>query len=464
MPGRWKGSHVSTRIAPGPPVPVHHVELESWVDPERVFDLLGSESHCFWLDGGIDASAGMSYIGFPSSEAPILTSSTGSAFELLRETTALVRPGAADAGFTGGWVGWFGYEAGARLLGTPNHPSPHPDVALMMADRVVAFDHTTRTVTLHAPSDDAGRFWIDSFASELASLGSDAHDIPAAPPPAPRTTTATLRHPRAEYLRLIEECQRAIVRGDVYQVCLTNEIGISAVVDPLLAYRRLRRANPSHHGGLLRFGGLSLVSSSPETFLDVRPDGRVTTRPIKGTRRRGATAREDRALAAELAGDPKEQAENVMIVDLMRNDLGRVALVGSVAVPSLLTVESYRTVHQLVSTVTATLPPGTSWVDAVRSCLPAGSMTGAPKLSAMTIIDALEGGPRGPYAGAFGYVGLDGAVSLAMTIRSLVVGPDGATIGTGGGITAGSVPAAEFDETMLKAAVLLDAVGATITV
>src|SRR5690606_11029463 len=183
-------------------------------------------------------------------------------------------------------------------------------------------------------------------------------------------------------------------------------------------------------------------------------------KPIKGTRPRGRTTAQDEALHAELLGSDKERAENLMIVDLMRNDLGRVCEVGSVSVPSLLTVESYAHVHQLVSTVRGRLRDDVTVMDAVASCFPAGSMTGAPKLAAVRILDSLERRPRGIYSGAFGYVSLDGRVDLAMVIRSIVIDADGASIGAGGGITALSIPDEELAEAKLKAAALLAVLGA----
>jgi anthranilate synthase component 1 len=225
----------------------------------------------------------------------------------------------------------------------------------------------------------------------------------------------------------------------------------------LAVYRRLRRSNPSHHGAFLCLDGTALLSSSPEIFLTVTADGSATTKPIKGTRPRGANAEEDRMLRDELAQNVKERAENVMIVDLMRNDLGRVAQEGTTRVDSLLTVESYANVHQLVSTVSVQLKPDCTALDAVEACFPAGSMTGAPKISAMRILSGLEGGERGIYAGAFGYFGDDGAAQLAMVIRSLVIDHTGVSLGSGGGITIDSDPAAELAEMHLKAAPLLRA-------
>ncbi|HEU4850437.1 MAG TPA: anthranilate synthase component I family protein, partial [Terrimesophilobacter sp.] len=280
--------------------------------------------------------------------------------------------------------------------------------------------------------------------------------------------SAVWAHPDADYLAMIETCQRSITAGDAYQLCLTTEVRLDAHPDPVDTYLRLRELSPSHHGGFVRIGGVSLLSSSPEQFLSVSapepgPGGRIVeSKPIKGTRRRGTTPEEDAALRAELLSSDKERAENLMIVDLMRNDIGRISEVGSVTVPGLLAVETYAQVHQLVSTVRGVLAAGLDPVDAVAACFPAGSMTGAPKHSAVLTLDELERRPRGIYSGAFGYFGLDGRIELAMVIRSIVLDADGATIGTGGGITALSVPEEELEEVRIKAAALLRVLGAEI--
>ncbi|MGA7147423.1 MAG: anthranilate synthase component I family protein, partial [Microbacterium sp.] len=267
------------------------------------------------------------------------------------------------------------------------------------------------------------------------------------------------RHSAGEYAALIERCRDAIRDGDAYQLCLTTRFSIDAPVDPVDAYRRLRAATPAHHGGLVRTGDVALASASPERFLEV-DHGVVRTRPIKGTRARGADAATDAALAEELRTNEKERAENVMIVDLMRNDLSRVCVAGSVGVDALLQVESYPAVHQLVSTVSGALTPGATVGDVLDAAFPAGSMTGAPKLSAMTILHELESGPRGVFSGCFGWVGADGALDLAMVIRSVVVHPGGAYVGAGGGITWRSDAAAEVAEVGIKARGPLAAVGA----
>ncbi|MET0297800.1 MAG: anthranilate synthase component I family protein, partial [Microbacterium sp.] len=224
------------------------------------------------------------------------------------------------------------------------------------------------------------------------------------------------------------------------------------------AFGRLRSSTPAHHGGLIVSGVHALASASPERFLEVA-DGLVRTRPIKGTRPRGSDEVSDAALARDLRESEKERAENVMIVDLMRNDLSRVCVAGTVGVDALLEIESYPAVHQLVSTVSGRLEQGTTVGDLLDATFPAGSMTGAPKLSAMTILHDLERGPRGVFAGAFGWVGADGALDLAMVIRSIVVHPGGAYVGAGGGITWRSDAAAEVAEVGIKARGPLAAIG-----
>jgi anthranilate synthase component 1 len=281
--------------------------------------------------------------------------------------------------------------------------------------------------------------------------------------PAARSTPesmVTWRHVANDYEAMVDACKQAIHNGDAFQLCLTNEVSASGDFDPIAVYERLRQDNPSHHGALLRMAGVSLLSSSPEVFLRVTADGRALTMPIKGTRRRGRNELEDTELAEELRASAKEQAENLMIVDLMRNDLSRVAVTGTVAAHDLLEVHSLPHVHQLVSTVSAQLRPELTALDVIEAAFPAGSMTGAPKIAAMRILAGLERGPRGIYSGVFGWLGSDGTCELAMVIRSIVIDGEGAAIGTGGGITSDSDPSFELEETRIKAGAALRALGA----
>lgn len=454
-------------------LPLRVLPLDDWVDPADAFvALFGDPSAdagtagAVWLDSGPDATEGRSVI---ATGRHLLTArasrgtvtidgveSSGDVLEALREDLALRQaPSIPDAPF--GWVGWLGYESGARRLGVPYRTGDGADSALLLVDRAVVFDHARRQVQIMSAPEGADRAWADAAREVLrgcigaAATYVDAHPVPAA--------EAVWRHTDDEYLGLIRGCLDAIRDGDAYQLCLTNLATARTAADPLAVHLRLRATSPAHHGGFLRIAGEVLVSSSPEQFLRVSPDGRVRTKPIKGTRPRGATVAADLALRAELEASDKERAENVMIVDLMRNDLARVCAVGSVEVRHLLAVESYAQVHQLVSTVEGRLRDGSGAVDAIAACFPAGSMTGAPKLSAMRILSRLEDGPRGVYAGCFGIVGLDGSADLAMVIRSIRFRDGVVRIGAGGGITALSVPADELEEVRVKAAPLLRSAG-----
>ena len=472
--------------------PQHVQAVHHWVEPELAFtELFGNSAHAAWLDAGLDAESGYSYLASLGTAGYVLTGDPGSGTVTVRHPEsgraefsagsilqALARAWTAGVpsadGFTLGWVGWLGYESGMRELGLdlPPGSAGRPDSALLFADRVVSFDHARRRVEVRTfAGRAANRQWAADTARRLQSLAGAAltgHTSPPPPPPsAPplNTLVAQLRHSPAGYLDLIARCKQEIAAGEAYQLCLTNQITVYAQVDPRLLYRRLRRTNPTPRGGLLLVGPHALVSTSPELFLEVSGSGRITTRPIKGTRPRGEEPSEDQRLRQELRNSEKEQAENLMIVDLMRNDLSRVATPGSVQVPELFTVEGYRNVFQLVSTVQAQLAPERSALDALRSAFPAGSMTGAPKRRAMEILGRLEAGPRGAYAGAFGYFAVSGALQFSMTIRTVLLDRNlgTATIGTGGGITALSEPAAEAEEMLLKARPLLEALGAAPT-
>jgi aminodeoxychorismate synthase component I len=270
-----------------------------------------------------------------------------------------------------------------------------------------------------------------------------------------KASVAKLRHDGTSYLGMIQKAQEHIAAGDVYQICLTNQIEIEHNLDPLSVFLNLREANPAPYAAYLKMGNRTVVSSSPEQFIQVSPQGQISTKPIKGTRRRDANPELDLANARELRENEKERAENLMIVDLMRNDIGKVALADSVKVPKLFEVESYATVHQLVSTVEAQLAQGQNAFTALDAAFPGGSMTGAPKVRAMEIIAQLEKGARGVYSGAIGYFGFNGAAEFGMTIRTVVFEGGHASIGVGGGITIDSDPIAELEETKLKAQALL---------
>ena len=442
---------------------VQRVRMPLWVDPAAVYATLAQgEPRAIWLDAGPHATTGLSYISIPTDI--LLTEDVESGditiFERLRSSlehdSTVDSSVAREDGFALGWVGWLGYELAAHTAGVPTATSRTPDALFVYVDWALEFDHELQhmdLLVLGAPEE------LTYKQEELTAVLSSAH-VPLITEPEPVSATEVKwRHAPEHYTSLVTHCLDAIRAGDAYQLCLTNEVQVVGSFDPLEVYLRLREANPSHHGGLIKLEQLALLSSSPEVFLRIDADGHLTTKPIKGTRKRGADVSGDEALAAELLASEKERAENLMIVDLMRNDVGKVAQLGTVRVDSLLEVETYEHVHQLVSTVSAELALGMSAVDALEACFPAGSMTGAPKISAMTILHGLEQGPRGIYSGAFGYLGIDGSANLAMVIRSIVLTPVGASIGTGGGITSGSLPQAELEETWVKVAPLLRALG-----
>ncbi|MCU1578720.1 MAG: aminodeoxychorismate synthase component [Rhodoglobus sp.] len=435
---------------------VQTAPLGRWVDPADAYAAIcGDSDAAFWLDSGPNAATGHSYLGLASA---VTTDFGGPVLDWLRAQRHDTDVSDAAPGFTLGQVGWLGYELRGETMDVPiERASRYPLAAFLTVDRALAFDHAHHEVTLMALDD------VEAYRDEvLAALERPPVEPVETSPP---KTTAHWAYTDDEYLAMIEACQAAIVEGDAYQLCLTTEVSVpstsvDAAPDPVATYLALRASSPTHHGALLRAGSVSLLSASPEQFLSVAPDGIVTTSPIKGTRPRGATEAGDWVLREELVTSDKERAENLMIVDLMRNDIARISKVGTVSVTSLMGVESYAQVHQLVSTVRGELAEGLTGIDAIAACFPAGSMTGAPKLSATAILDSLEHRARGIYAGAFGYIGLDGAVDLAMVIRSIVIDKDGATVGTGGGITALSVPIEELAEAKLKAEALLKVLGA----
>lgn len=419
--------------------------LEGWVDPAWLFAAHEAQlSAAFWLDAGPAADAGWSYLG---TGTPVTTGPGAVSIDGTGGAGAV--PG--EPPFQGGWAGWLDYESGAARAGAPVAAATGP--AWLRVDRLLAFDHTRREVWAVAVTGLAE--WARAAQERLRAA------VAPGPTPEAVAVTAHARDTPERYAALIEECRALIRAGEAYQLCLTTRFDIPGTHDAWAVYRRLREATPAHHGGYVRVGERALLSASPEQFLAATA-GAIRTRPIKGTRPRGVDAASDAALAQELLESPKERAENVMIVDLMRNDLSRVCVPGSIRVDALFAVESYPAVHQLVSTVSGRARPGTTAQQLWDVAFPAGSMTGAPKLYAMTYLHALEGGPRGIYSGCFGFVGDDGTLDLAMVIRSIVVAPGGASVGAGGGITWGSVADEEVAEVATKARAPLAALGAAL--
>jgi para-aminobenzoate synthetase component 1 len=363
-----------------------------------------------------------------------------------------VRDPAAPFPLAGGVVGWLGYELGGfiepqRAVAGPAGETP---LALLARyDPMLAFDHRRGQYTLVcARSGSARASWLERLAAPVSA----ASDGPLGRTPlAPLLASDTYRAAVGRILAYL-------AAGDVYQVNLTQPFTTPLTVPAWQLYARLARIHPVAYGAYLDLGGIQLVANSPELFLRRRGE-RVETRPIKGTRPRGDSAAHDAVLAAELSRDPKERAEHVMIVDLERNDLGRVARVGSVEVTSHARLESHPTVHHLVSSVTARVPREVGLAALLRATFPGGSITGAPKVRAMEIIRELEPWPRGPYTGAFGLFHPAGDLELGLAIRTAVVRDGTLHWGAGGGIVADSDPERELAEAWLKTAALRLALG-----
>jgi para-aminobenzoate synthetase len=459
---------------------------------ELLFErLFGQAEHAFWLDSGgaRSALARCSYLGtsagpnrtvleydvehatLTTKRADGVASERGSIFDAVSkmlELGALEPPAGSMPGLIGGLVGYLGYECKADC-GSPNaHRSDMPDAVLMLANRVVAIDHERRRTHLLAVCRGEERDaedWLERAALAVSELiEAPEPPAPAVPrPAAPMPVSFRCGRGRERYLADIERCQRALSAGESYEVCLSDQIHTDASPDPWLLYRLLRRRNPSPFAAYLKLGERRVLSSSPERFLSVDRDRRVQARPIKGTAPRSSDPARDEQLGAGLLSDEKTFAEHLMIVDLLRNDLGRVCEIDSVRVPELMVLERYRTVHQLISNVTGVLEAGRSPVDCVRACFPGGSMTGAPKLRTMEIIDAIEREARGVYSGAIGYFGLDGAIDLSIVIRTIVMRPGSTTIGAGGAIVTQSDPEEEFEELLLKARAPMAAIAEAVT-
>ena len=422
-----------------------HREVPGVVDCPRVFATLRAEGNdAFFLDSAdprgrysiLGDTAGALSLSFRYrlGDAPdILT--------LLDHELAARITDVPDLPFTGGVIGYLGYECAQLTLPIElSHRSPYPDAYFVRPQSFIVYDHHTETAHLCCLAGEGSKRLLDRLE---AALGTEE----------PRNkredggaslSAGSWRSPG--YLERIKRAQEFLHAGESYEVCLTDTYTSAAEGE---LYPQLRSHNPAPYAAHLIFDGVEVCSASPERFLTVR--GReVEAKPIKGT----ISAAQDPAL---LTTDPKTRAENLMIVDLLRNDLSRVCEPGSVRVPKLMQVESYVTVHQLVSTITGQLRTGATAVDALRAAFPPGSMTGAPKLRTCEIIDQLETGPRGVYSGVVGYLGFDGQSDLSVVIRTAVRAVGEITIGAGGAIVLDSDPAAELEERNLKAQSVLGA-------
>lgn len=453
------------------------------VNCEEAYPLLsGGAEYSFWLDSAREESpmSVASYVGVvPAQLSPLRVDSARAAAESGGEdpfaqleaalaSAPRVHPDTAaatglPAGLRGGYVGYFGYEARAAMGMEHGHPvpgylpaheAPTPDSLWLPAVRYLVHEHARPGVAARSwlVGDES---WCEAAEQLLSAAGKRASE--GTPVNAPELAELLLfPAPAAEaYMDAVRASQHEIYEGNSYEVCLTAQT-VARIPNPspelfFELYRRQRAHNAAPYAAYLRCGDFSVLSSSPERFLSVDTHRNAQTKPIKGTIARGATPEEDTAAAAWLRTDEKTRAENLMIVDLLRNDLSTVSDPASVRVPVLMGVESYSTVHQLVSTVSSRLREGISAVAAARACFPGGSMTGAPKPSTMQIIEGLEGRARGVYSGALGFVSADGSANLSIVIRTLVAHDEGTvTLAAGGAVVADSDPAAEYEEMLTK--------------
>lgn len=369
-------------------------------------------------------------------------------------------PPELEQALLGGYVGYFGYEYRALTeYGSPvTHESPTPDGVWLPAVRYIIHDHQTGQSWLVG---DAA--WLDSVEPAFRELTeTEPATQPASDSGAQPLQGLVFAPPtRAHYTADVRACQQEITDGNSYEICLTAQTQAHADISispeqALATYLLQRQHNPAPYAAFLHCDSFYILSSSPERFLTLSTAGQAETKPIKGTIERSTDPAEDVRRARWLAHDPKTRAENLMIVDLLRNDLSRISYPESVRVPVLMGVESYQSVHQLVSTVQAQLCPEVSPVAAVLACFPGGSMTGAPKPSTMDIIDRLEGRARGVYSGALGFFSATGAANLSIVIRTLIISDSGqVTLSAGGAIVADSDPDAEYQEMLTKLAAAL---------
>jgi anthranilate synthase component I len=381
---------------------------------------------------------------------------------LLAELTAVPAPGLPR--FWGGLVGYLGYDMVRYIERLPDATpaTSMPEARLMLADNLLIFDNLRQTIKIlhlvHLDRELSLEIQYERALVAIDAIIAQLHQ--PVPNPAPRPATprpdlaANLTRERFE--AMVRQGKDYIAAGDVIQVVLSQCFSTPLRHDPFDLYRALRSINPSPYMFYLDQGDVKLVGASPEILVRVE-DGQITYRPIAGTRPRGATPPEDRALEQELLADPKERAEHLMLVDLGRNDVGRVAKIGSVRVPELFTVERYSHVMHIVSQVEGELAPGCDSLDVLKSTFPAGTVTGAPKVRAMEIIEELEPTKRGPYAGAVGYISFSGNLDFCITIRSFSIHHDQVYLQVGAGIVADSDPPTEYQETVNKGKALMRA-------
>jgi len=458
--------------------------LGNWVDPETLFAAMYQHSSfCFWLDSSMlqEGLSRYSIMGDSVGEHAFRCSYSlsqqqwtlwknnsqsiinQSAFAWIKQFLSEQQLDAAlsDLPFKAGLVGWLGYELKIECDAENSYQSKWPDAAWIFPDRYILFDHEKHLVYLvrlleHDQSDDQANEWFEHTLHTMNNL-STAPDLPIV---AISSTNKSLQeiYPsiQKEYTTKVEAARQFIKQGLSYELCLTRRIEVPCSQSGIELYRRLRRRNPAPYASFIRWENLEVLSSSPEQFLKIDASGNVSSKPIKGTIARDANPDRDLANLLHLQNNTKDRAENLMIVDLLRNDLGKVCRTGSVHVAKLLVVESYATVHQLVSQICGVKSPELHMVDCIQAAFPGGSMTGAPKLRSISLLEQLENDFRGIYSGCSGYLSLDNSCDLSINIRHIVLENGVASIGSGGAVVWLSDADDEYQEMCLKAQALLD--------
>lgn len=466
-------------------IPVYREIIADIDTPVSAFQKLGEAGDCFLLES-VEGGERLGRFSFLGSEPVLVLSARGNEaviraagrketrrtddpLALLQELMVAYRPARVPdlPGFSGGAVGYVGYDAVRyfeKIPRTGEDDLKLPDLAFMLTDTLLVFDHLKHKIKVVANAfvdrEDPGTAYSRAVAKVDALISKLQRPLDHTPlvqvaPYAPRPVESSI--PKTDFLDMVERAKGYITAGDVFQVVLSQRFETEISARPFDIYRILRTINPSPYMVYLKIDDLVIAGTSPEPLIKVEGD-RVFTRPIAGTRPRGATPEEDRALENELLADEKERAEHIMLVDLGRNDLGRVCESGTVQVEEMMTIERYSHVMHIVSTVAGRLKPGNNAFHALRAAFPAGTVSGAPKIRAMEIIDELEPTLRGPYAGVYGYFSYAGDLDCGITIRTILMKGNKAYIQAGAGIVADSVPEREYEETINKALALLAAV------
>ena len=470
------------KIKPKKKLKIYSKKIDTFRDSAQVFEkFYGSSTNSFWLDSSMVAKglSRFSYMGdcdgknsflvmyqLDTQQITIIRNNQkeyyiGDIFDFLQEKLDqyIYESDNLPFNFNGGFVGYLGYEL-KSLCGSQNkHKYISADAQFIFVDKMIVFDHQEEDIYLiyvgRKEQEILAIKWFIDTENKLDELNITNHKK-LLNNQTNNYNNYNLSRKINTYLTDIDTCFEKIREGESYEICLTNHLYLEKIQDPLKFYYQLRKINSAPYSAFFKLNKVSIACSSPERFLHLEKNGYIESKPIKGTVKRGNNQKEDEQLKNKLQCSEKEQAENLMIVDLLRNDLGKICEIGSVSVPKLMAIESYSTVHQMVSTVRGKIKPGIKTVDFIKACFPGGSMTGAPKKRTMEIIDELETEARGIYSGSIGFLALNGTMDLNIVIRTAIVTPEKTSIGVGGAITILSHPDSEFAETILKAKALIE--------